>query len=86
MGKPEASISFTTSDRLGGHPAGSPSDVLDQSLARISADMLDVTGMSVSVCRAIDLAKGMFPPITFLAILINRGGSVDFHLEGPTPF
>jgi hypothetical protein len=84
MGKPEASSRLTTSVRLDGHPAGSPRDVLDQSLARISADMLDVTGMSVSVCRAIDLAKGMFPPVAFQAILINRGGSVDFHLERPT--
>jgi hypothetical protein len=81
MGNPEASISLTTSDRLGGHPAGSPRDVLDQSLARISADMLDVTGMSVSVCRAIDLAKGMFPPVTFQANLSNKSPMADKDLN-----
>ena len=37
----------------------------------------------MSVCRAIDLAKGMFPSVAFQAILINRGGWVDFHLERP---
>ena len=41
---------FTTNVRFGGQLSAAPSTVFDQSLARISADIFDVVGMSGTDC------------------------------------
>ena len=53
MGKSEASMMLTSRERLGGQLSAGPSMVLDQSFARISADIFDAGGILGIECWVI---------------------------------
>src|ERR1700733_2992558 len=77
MGKPDASITFTISVRLGGQFSAAPSTVFDQSLERTRSTISGGSGISAGEWRDIVVFKKISAPVR--SRHLNRVLTVSFQ-------